>query len=264
MYLSSYDASGDDGYPKYSSPLFCLSALYMPYQYWKPNFQKVLDFRKQLKQDFGFPVKQEFHCRQFLMDKRPYHGTYNASTRKQIYFLFLDLISILDLKIINVVIDKTRITSPTYNVLEKGFKYSIQRIENDLSRIDPASKFMIFCDKGRIGKMRRTARKIQRINFIPSIHNPGTSYRKEIERLIEDPIEKDSKESFFIQLADAVACTTYLYSMRQLMDPPKDWPRRVKSVLTYGDEITAMETLKPVLNTKASSSNLFGVVKYPR
>ncbi len=123
---------------------------------------------------------------------------------------------------------------------------------------------MIFCDKGRVGKMRKTARKIQRINYIPSRFQSGASYRKEIEGMIEDPIEKDSRESYFIQISDIVAYTLYLYSVRNLLNPMRNWSRRSLKVLNYGDEVSAMDRLLPVLNTKASRNNQYGIVHYPK
>lgn len=121
---------------------------------------------------------------------------------------------------------------------------------------------MIFCDKGRIGKMRKTARRVQRINFIPSKYN-SSSYRQEIRRLIEDPIEKDSKESYFIQISDIVAYTTYLYSLRNLINPQVPWAGRIQNVLSYGMGISCLNTLLPVLNTDASEND-YGIVYYPK
>jgi hypothetical protein len=113
-------------------------------------------------------------------------------------------------RIINVVINKKNIQTDSYEVLGNALTYSVQRIENDLSRMSPASKYVILTDSGRVGKMRKTTRKIQRINFIPSKYSIG-SYRKEIQHLIEDPLPKDSKESFFIQLSDLVSYIVFLY-----------------------------------------------------
>jgi hypothetical protein len=72
MRIVYYDESGDDGFPIYSSPLFCLTATYMHYLSWKENFEAVLDIRRRLKSEFNFPVKIEFHTKYFLLDKHPY------------------------------------------------------------------------------------------------------------------------------------------------------------------------------------------------
>lgn len=263
MYLCYFDESGDDGYPVFSSQLFVLSSLYMQQSTWKSNFEKVGSFRKQLKKDYNFPVKQEFHTMHFLADKDPYHGKYTPQVRKEILNLFCELINILEAKIISVVIDKNKIYSATYDVLEKALTYNIQRIENDMNYSDLTDKdYMIISDEGRVASMRKVTRKIQRINFIPSKYNRST-YRREIEHLIEDPLPKPSEESYLIQLADVIATAVMLYSRRNLVDTPIKWANRVRRVIDYNDEIDLMQKMKGSFNLKASGQNEFGIVYYP-
>jgi hypothetical protein len=74
---------------------------------------------------------------------------------------------------------------------------------------------MIITDPGRLGKMRRIARRIQKINYIPSKYG-AVSYRCEICRLIEDPLQKESDPSHLIQVADCVVFLVHLYVLLQL------------------------------------------------
>ena len=263
MYIAYYDESGDDGYPKYSSPLFVLSAIYLHYLNWKDVFENISEFRKKLKNIFNLPIKMEFHTKDFILNKNPYRKLQiNDDDRLLILELFCELTSTLKISIINVVINKENISPNTlYNVLDNALKYSIQRIENDLNKIDPIKKFMIITDQGRIGKMRMTARKIQRINFIPSKYN-NRPYRKEIKSLIEDPLQKDSKESYFIQLADLVASIVYIYSVYKL-NVGKISNRMPKNV-NMKNILGLMERLKGSLNLNASGSDSYGVVYYPK
>ncbi|MEA3296014.1 MAG: DUF3800 domain-containing protein [Patescibacteria group bacterium] len=262
MYIAYYDESGDDGYPKCSSPLFVLSAIYLHYLNWKDVFENISEFRKQLKKDFNLPIKMEFHTKYFILNKNPYRKLQiSDDDRLLIIELFCELISNLEVSIINVVINKKNILSQDYNVLDNALKYSIQRIENDLNKIDPSKKFMIITDQGRIGKMRMTARKIQRINFIPSKYNIKP-YRKEIKSLIENPLQKDSKESYFIQLADLIAFIIYVYSVYKL-NVGKISNRMSKNV-NMKNIIGLMERLKASLNLNASKSDPYGVVYYPK
>ena len=161
-----------------------------------------------------------------------------------------------------VVIDKKNINRENYNVLKNALTYSIQRIENDLDKSFAGERFMIISDEGRVSKMRDTARMLQRINYIPSQFG-YTSYRKEIKTLIEDPLPKNSKESYFIQFADLVAFVVSLYAKRNLCKEKMDWGKRLLNTIDYGDEIRLMEILKPCLNLKASRHNEYGVVYYP-
>lgn len=167
MQIAYYDESGDDGYPTYSSDFFVLSTIYLHYLNWDPIFDTIINFRRELKSSFGLPVRAEMHTRHFLLNKNPFRK-YNISVdiRVSIVDLFCDLIANLDFKIINVVIVKPRIQKMNYPVLDNALTYSIQRIENDLNPAhNPQEKFMIITDPGRVGKMRKTSRRIQRINF---------------------------------------------------------------------------------------------------
>lgn len=263
MFITYFDESGDDGFPQYSSQLFVLSCVYMHHSKWKDNYDKIVQFRKQLKLDYDFPVKLEFHAKQFIQDKNPYHGKYSHQQRKEILFLIYKLIAILDVKVINVVIDKANIAIPNYDVLNAALTYSIQRIENDMIKSESHSKFIIITDEGRVEKMRTVSRKIQKVNFIPSRYSTD-SYRKEIENLIEDPLPKKSDQSYFIQIADSISYIISLYSLQNLCTNKEHWPNRVLNVLEYGDDSKLLEIITGVLNLEANKTNRFGVVYYPK
>jgi len=204
----------------------------------------------------------EMHAKYFLLNKKPYRLlNISDDDRVNVFDLFCDLIAQLDIKFINVAILKTRVTSPTYPVLDNALTYSVQRIENDLRRIDPSTRFIIITDTGRVGKMRRTSRRVQIINYIPSKFGPEP-YRKEIELLIEDPLPKDSKESYYIQLSDFVAHIVYLYVLDKydIGRFHNRMPRAVDSAKVIG----WMDRLKPSLNVEASGRDPYGVVCYPK
>jgi len=261
MYISYFDEAGDDGYPAYSSNIFALTAFYLHHQNWKMQYDLISKFRKQLKEDFGFPVKMELHTKKFILNKNPYRDfSFSDDVRLEMMDLFSKMIAGLEGKIINVAIVKTNITTTDYPVLDNALKYLVQRIENDLSGADPTNRFMIISDPGRIGKMKKTTRRIQRINFIPSKMHPG-SYRKEIKTLIEDPLEKDSKESYFIQIADFVSFVVYQYVTYKI---GASVANRLGILITEDKTKEWLETMKPTLNLKASKDDEFGVVIYPR
>lgn len=262
MQIAYYDESGDDGYPRYSSPHFTLTTIYLHYLNWKPAFDEIRDFRRELKQSFGLPVKLELHTKYFILNKKLYRALSLSDTQRvTILDLFCDLIASMDVKIINVSIVKDRITSPAYEVLDTALKYSVQRIENDLNPAqNPQERFMIITDPGRVGKMRRTTRRIQRINYIPSRFGPQT-YRREIRSLIEDPLPKDSKESYFIQLADLVSFVVYLYSICQT--GYGRFHNRMPSLVNSAKVLDWMDRLEPSLNLLATSNDPYGVVFHP-
>jgi len=109
--------------------------------------------------------------------------------------------------------------------------------------------------------MRKTSRRIQRFNPIQSKFSPS-SYRKEIELLIEDPLPKNSAESFFIQAADTVSYLVGLHMRAELGHGTL--PNRLAKYMTPEDVRNCLDLLKPSLNLKASATHPFGVVCSPK
>ena len=265
MHIAYYDETGDDGYPSYSSKLFVLTSCYIEHQKWKDNYLKLSNLKEDLKRQYGFPKKTEIHIRKLLLDKQPYRKL--LLTNKQRLELCLSIancLKSLDIKCINIAIDKTKITINNQkiyrDILEISLKFNIQRIENDLRRINQKNKFLIITDEGRIKKMRQITRKIQKINYVPSLYTKS-SYRNEIKTLIEDPLPKNSAESYFIQVADFISYFVYLYILKtKRIDK---WHNRL-DWLSLDNIINIIEVIKPILNTKASKKDDYGIVIYPK
>jgi hypothetical protein len=57
---------------------------------------------------------------------------------------------------------------------------------------------------------------------------------------------------------------TSLYVKQNLCAPKLNWGNRIKGVLDYGDEVKLLNIIKSRLNTRASRSNEFGIVYYPK
>jgi hypothetical protein len=263
MRIAYIDESGDDGFPTYSSPLFVLTTLYVHYLSWRDAYETIIDFRRQLKKDFNFPIKLEMHTKGFLLGKDPYREFgWSNDDKLTICGLFSKLAGSLNIKIINTVIVKPRIKNRDYDVLDTALKYSVQRIENDLNLpANPNERFLIITDEGRVGKMRRTTRRIQRVNYIPSKFSQSP-YRREIKTLIEDPLPKDSKESYFIQLCDHVACIVYLHGLK--VTGVASYPRRLASYVSETHVRDWLADLRPAINLKASPSDEFGILYHPK
>lgn len=254
------DETGDDGKNTLSSDIFVLTSIYMPSEAWNENYKRIKDFRKDWKDKYGLHVTGEMHTKQFLTDKDPFRNYgWTIEQKQEMLKEFTLLIASLDIRIINTIIDKTKITTDGYNVLENALTYSVQRIENDSAG---DWNYIIISDKGRISPMRKTARAIRAYNPIHSQF--GGMINKPIKYLLEDVLEKDSKESYYIQICDFVSYFVHLfYTVKYLK---KEKPKRVSRLI--GDVFVGrvMATLRDagVLNLKANSSNEYGLVIYPK
>ncbi|HPN99947.1 MAG TPA: DUF3800 domain-containing protein [Opitutaceae bacterium] len=171
---------------------------------------------------------------------------------------FCRVLATLEARVITVVINKRNIVKPDYNVLDTALTYSVQRVHNDLQA--DSGHFLVITDEGRVAKMRSTVRRLQKINYVPA-SGGGESYRQDLKNLIEDPLPKNSQDSYFIQLADMVAAIVSLWCV--------SWqkvgaiPNRM-NYLPLEQPRLWLDMLKPVLNLQASPRNPYGVVCYPK
>lgn len=261
-YIVYFDETGDDGITSSSCNHFVLTSLYMPTNKWQHNFDIIKNLRKQLKDTYGFHVSEEMHTKHFLCDKDPYRK-YNWSQKDKIDILisFTKAIGKMDINIVNVIIDKGNIYRPDYDILKNALTYNIQRIENDSRQ---SWNYIILTDQGRIAPMRKTARAIRAYNPIQS-HYSGY-FNQPIKGLIEDILEKDSKESYFIQLCDFVSYFVHLYFVVNIQQ--QNMPTRVAKLISPDFPGRVLATLKEhnSLNVRASSSsnNPYGIVIYPK
>jgi hypothetical protein len=259
MHLAYYDEAGDDGFPAHSSPLFVLAAFYQADLHWHENHRILVDFKHALAADFPIPFKEELHTRELLLNKMPYHA-WNLSDEERIEIVtrWCKLVSQLNGRAIVTAVIKPRIKASRFNVLDKALSYSIQRIENDLAE-NTANRFLIITDEGRVGPMRRTSRRMQAINYLPSKF--GEPYRREIKLLIEDPLPKSSTQSYFVQIADLLACLSYWLVL--VDSGAGTLHNRMPKGLDRAKLGEWFEILRPVLNEKANPRHPHGIVEIP-
>lgn len=260
-FLAYFDETGDDGATTASSEAFVLTSLYMSAEKWQHNFDALRACRLDLKQRFGFHVSEELHTKYLLADKDPYRKYgWTPDEKREIVISLTKCIGDLDAQIVNVIIDKTRFVDQGYPVLENALKYNIQRIENDSAG---QWNYLIITDKGRLAPMRSTARAIRAYNPIQLKYSLGF-VNQPVSNLIEDILEKDSKDSYFIQACDFVSYIVHLYYKTH--DKGGSIPNRAARVIDNEFVSRAMATLKArgILNLKAAGENSYGLVIYPK
>ena len=259
-YIAYFDETGDDGITTKSSFEFVLSSIYMPSEKWQENYDAFKTFRKQIRSLYGLYVNEEMHTMDFLRNRDPYRNfNWSLEEKREILISFAKAISSLDIKAVNVIIDKTNIKNEDYSVLEKAVTYNIQNIEND-SNGD--WKYIIISDKGRISRMRETARKIRTLKYASTYDDCSSNLP--INNLIEDIMEKDSKECFFIQICDYISCFIFLY-YRNIMKKTI-LPKRIGFLIDEEFVTNIIKIFKKgeILNTNAATDNEYGIAVFPK
>lgn len=216
---------------------------------WRDLLNHLVAFRRTMKAVHGLPLRTEIHASEYIRSP-PVVGM-AKHVRLAILRQHLDeLAKIPYISMTHVVVDKQG-KSAGYNVFEAGWQALIQRFENTINYgnfpgAHKADKGMIISDNTDGERLRRLTRKMGVHNPIPSMLG-GAARNMPMLRVIEDPHSKNSADSYFIQACDVAA-----YFLQQKQAPCSYV--RSKSARHY------FNRLSPVLNTRASQSNGFGIV----
>lgn len=262
MKLVYFDEAGDLGKaPKSQTPIYVATFLYLKSSDWKDTFHEILEMRREIKKDYNIPVRLELHTRNFILNKNPYVKlNLSNPTRIEIIHRFLSLINKLGqeekMACINIAIIKNRIAQGTpYNILDQAISLGTQRIDNNIYfNKEKYSHFMLLVDDGYTQAMRKITRKMYRLNYVP-YKSSEQSRQIKIQSLIDDPLPKNSKDSYFIQLADLISyvVSQYIYTKMGIIASPK-----LKKMVTDQEIHGWMEKMKCVFNTKACPKSEFG------
>lgn len=217
MYLMYVDESGDSGLANSPTRYFVLSGLVIHELRWQAYLDRLVSFRRTMKQDYGLRLREEFHAG--AMITRPGLDLMRIKKHDRLAMIrhFADcLAAMTEFSAINIIVDKQG-KPLTYDVFEMAWKALIQRFENTLSHHNfpgprnPDDRGLLLCDHTEDKKVTAVMRRMRKFNPVP--HHPlySTSGYRDIPVLsiIEDPNFRDSLHSFFIQAVDLVAFLVY-------------------------------------------------------
>ncbi len=263
---------------------FVLSAIAIRHSDWQECFAEVKSHRQRLKTDFGVFLRKEIHAHELVA------GRGNISDRvvgkwerSRIFLNLLNLVARLPgVMLFNVCLKKSEHRDPqlvawdrllnrierTLLQMEKveipkrktlatkisaGLNESeLEELSYRLNRYHPRA--LIFADEGREHEIRKIMRKMHVFNPIPSQFgqwgNAGVTKSIPLERIIEDPVFRNSSQSYMIQLADCVA-----FSLLKKESTPTP---RIKK---YGIEKMFESCLQGVCFKAASPSDPYGIVR---
>ena len=106
--------------------------------------------------------------------------------------------------------------------------------------------FMIISDEGRELATRKIVRKIQ---VYAPIYSKTGSIDGSLKNIIEDCLFKNSKDSYFLQLADFVAYFCMLWLTKD------KWDKKVEKHINLEELEKMFEILSPILNKKCSKDS---------
>lgn len=222
----------------YDPEYFCLSAIGIKHQNWRDCFDRIKEHRKNLKQDYGIYIRKEIHARELISGRgKIAPEPINKHTRSRIYHGLLQLITTLpEVVLFNVCLEVKGRKDPQLDAWDRllnrieramvGYEQveialrkqllaktaplldSATQDSLSLRLLDYAPRALIIADESRENEITKAYRKMTVFNPIPSRYGSwGASKQKNIPlaRIIEDPVFKESHQSFFVQLADCAA-----------------------------------------------------------
>lgn len=239
MFLVYIDDSGDEH-------VRCFSALIIHESVWKQSQAEMRTYRRQLKASDGIFVTKELHATDFVAGRGKLgQATVIKSRRCEIFRHTLQQVAALPkLKMINAVSSRA------------NERFVFERMINRLNRAMAGwkSHAVIFHDEGK--DYNNLIRRMGIYNPIQSQYGAwpdGSKVRNmPTDRILEDIVYRDSKNSSFIQLADFCA---YALFRSEVPRPSKE---------KYGLN-QAFAALEPVCLRAASTKDhrKLGIVRYP-
>jgi hypothetical protein len=268
----------------YDAQKFCLSAIGIRHTEWRECFARVRQHRKLLKQDFGLFLRKEIHAQEFVSGRgRIADQVIGKHDRSRIFEGLLRLVAQLpNVMVINICLDVAGRKNPQLDAWDRllnriersmlAFEDRELPLRRDLVAALPEgtpeevrqkiyvrlnhyrSRAMLIADEGREPEITKALRKMSVFNPIPSMLGDwggGTKAKNiPIERVIEDPVFKKSHQSYFVQLADAVA---FALLKREVAPTPH--------VKRYGIDKMFDRALTGVCFRPASAKDPLGIVR---
>lgn len=212
MHFAYVDESGDIG--SGGSRTYSLGCILLDADDWPNRFDRLIAFRRHLRSVFGVPVRAEIKANYLLRNGGPFRRLgLSESARFAIYRQCMRLHPKLGFKTFAVVINKA--AHPNRTADDIAWEYLLQRLERFSYYSDEV--VMIVHDEGNALAVRKLARKARRAGTAGSMLGTGV-LKRPFEQLLDDPVARDSKQSYFLQLADL---TAYAAFRRHYPPPPR-------------------------------------------
>jgi hypothetical protein len=226
------DESGDPG--TNGSHTYALGCVMVDHDDWLNRFDRLIGYRRHIRKLFGIPVRAELKANYLIRNRGPHfsHNPLSERARYAVYRQTMRLQNKLDLKCFAVVIDKAKAAEryPGRPPQEIAWEWLLQRLERR-SHYE-SDHVLLVHDEGDQATIRKLARKTRRVGTAGSAFGTGT-LSVPFERLIDDPVPRDSTQSYFLQLADLCA-----YAAFRRLNPPPQKPRLIVPQGTW-DELGA-------------------------
>ena len=246
--MAYVDESGDTGAAslKGSSGCYALGCVLIDLDQWPSAFDKLVTFRSGLRASFGIPMRAELKANYLIRNGAALRSLGLApSQRRYVYREHLRLLRELPARAFAVVTDKAAVGVSGAACLNMTWEMLLQRFERTCTH--EKTTLMISHDEGENDAVRRYVRKARR-HLTAGAMAGGGSLQFRADRILDDPIPRNSQHSYLVQMADLVA-----YAAWRSYVPPS---RGVAQVVPQ----SMWSNIEPAVHAAVNSRNLNGSV----
>lgn len=208
MFLAYVDECGDPGYNS-AVPIFGLATILVSDVNWLQLLDDMIGFRRNLRDQFGIKMSDEIKANHLIHGKGCFRPLgLSDGVRRSIYRMHMSFLENQD--VINIwacVVQKDNVLSQSsVDPRDWAWTMMIQRYERFGAAI--GQNVMVFPDNGHSFFIRKKLRRMRRNNRPRSAFGNHTLNR-DAKNIIEDPNDRDSDRSYFIQFADLLVYAAY-------------------------------------------------------
>jgi hypothetical protein len=205
MFLAHIDESGNTGPVAAGGSLtYTLGCVLIEADEWPQAFDRMIAFRRRVRDRFAVPMRSEARANDLIRASGAFRHLAPAE-RRLIYRAHMRELSNLGARAFAVVVDK-RPKADGVDVFDLAWEGMLQRLERTSSYEDKT--FMILHDDGENDRVRAWARRARRHLTAGGLMGSG-HLTTPAHRLVDDPVPRNSQQSYFIQLADLVAYAAF-------------------------------------------------------
>jgi len=213
VYLCYFDESGITGTPhrkQKNADWFVLNCTMVIETDWLTVLNALVQLRKVLFSKYGILPRSELKGRDFRDGGGAFDGLkIPRKTRMDIYKEILNWETTVPISTFSIAVNKKGAVANGWSeAMYCAWNFMLNRLHVKCAPQNDDERFSMFPDKGHATKVIRWVRTMRRFNRVPSHYGPS-SLPLRIERVIEDPSFRDSKSSYFVQIADMNAYASH-------------------------------------------------------
>jgi hypothetical protein len=213
MYLAYVDESGDPG--PTGSQTFVLATVLIHEARWLSTLDGLVGFRRWLREQFGIPLRAELKANFLIRNGGPHLSAHPLSegARRAIYKQTIRLQPKLSTQVFAILIDKSKLLARGGDPVATAWEQLLNRLERFSNAND--TRVMVVHDQADQLVVRSTARRARRLGYVGA-HFGGKPLARPFQQLLDDPIPRDSRDSYMLQVADLCAYAAF----RRVFPPP--------------------------------------------